>query len=66
MLCKNKPLLLFYFLGASSGIGAETAVEFARAGASVVLVARRTEELNKIAEKCQEAGARKEQVTHEK
>jgi NADP-dependent 3-hydroxy acid dehydrogenase YdfG len=35
--------------GASSGIGRETALGFARAGAKVVLVARRTAELAKVA-----------------
>jgi NAD(P)-dependent dehydrogenase (short-subunit alcohol dehydrogenase family) len=35
--------------GASSGIGRETALGFARAGASVVLVARRAPELAKVA-----------------
>ncbi|HEX6572659.1 MAG TPA: SDR family oxidoreductase [Steroidobacteraceae bacterium] len=40
--------------GASSGIGRETALGFARAGASVVLVARRAGELAKVAKLARE------------
>lgn len=42
--------------GASSGIGEATARRFAAAGASVVLVARRTEELERVASEIREAG----------
>ena len=42
--------------GASSGIGAETARVFAREGASVVLVARRQEALDRIAGEIEAAG----------
>jgi NAD(P)-dependent dehydrogenase (short-subunit alcohol dehydrogenase family) len=42
--------------GASSGIGAETARLFAREGASVVLVARRQEALDRMAEEIRSAG----------
>jgi 3-hydroxy acid dehydrogenase/malonic semialdehyde reductase len=44
--------------GASSGIGASTAILFARAGANVVLLARRKEALDSVAEQC--AAAAKE------
>src|SRR5688572_5104135 len=43
--------------GASSGIGAATAQELARAGARVVLVARRTEQLRKVASSIGEAAS---------
>jgi len=42
--------------GASSGIGEVTAIEFAKAGATVVLAARRIERLRKLAEKIQRNG----------
>lgn len=44
--------------GASSGIGRATAVAFARAGAAVVLAARRDTALHEAAEECLEAGGR--------
>ncbi|TFL07391.1 hypothetical protein BDV98DRAFT_599698 [Pterulicium gracile] len=44
--------------GASAGIGAATAVLFARAGSNVIMLARRTDALNKVAEAC--AAAHKE------
>ena len=40
--------------GASSGIGAEAAVEAARAGATVALVARRADRLHEVLERCRE------------
>lgn len=42
--------------GASSGIGRETAVHFARRGASVVLAARRADALEETAVMCRNAG----------
>jgi len=43
--------------GASSGIGRETALAFAAAGANVVLVARRAQLLSKLAAECRRLGA---------
>ncbi len=43
--------------GASSGIGRETALAFARAGANVVLAARRAAALAKVATKARASGA---------
>lgn len=48
--------------GASSGIGAETAVEFARHGSHVVLVARRVGELEKTADMCNKAGLDRDKI----
>jgi NADP-dependent 3-hydroxy acid dehydrogenase YdfG len=49
--------------GASSGIGAATAVELAARGAAVVLGARRTDRLDVLAERITSAGGRAEVVT---
>jgi short-subunit dehydrogenase len=43
--------------GASSGIGAATALALAKAGANLVLGARRMDRLNAVAEQCRAAGA---------
>jgi short-subunit dehydrogenase len=43
--------------GASSGIGAATALSMARGGARLALCARRLDRLNSLAERCRQAGA---------
>jgi len=43
---KNKVILI---TGASSGIGKETAIQFAKLGANIVLVARRKDKLEQVA-----------------
>lgn len=43
--------------GASSGIGAATAIAFARAGARLAICARRLDRLHTVAERCRAAGA---------
>jgi NADP-dependent 3-hydroxy acid dehydrogenase YdfG len=50
--------------GASSGIGAATAVAFARRGARLELGARRVDRLNAVAQKCREAGSPDVHVRH--
>ncbi|XP_047984270.1 3-oxoacyl-[acyl-carrier-protein] reductase FabG-like [Leguminivora glycinivorella] len=47
--------------GASSGIGAETAVEFAKLNASLVITGRNHENLSKIAKQCEENSPAKHQ-----
>ena len=44
---KNKTVLI---TGASSGIGKQTAIEFAKLGANIILIARRKEKLIKLAD----------------
>jgi len=48
----NKTVLI---TGASGGIGAATAILFAKGGANVILVARRVEALQEVAKACEEA-----------
>jgi len=48
---KNKVVLI---TGASSGIGKETAIEFAKLGANIVLVARRKDKLEQVANELKE------------
>ena len=50
--------------GASSGIGAATAVAFAKQGANLVLAARRMEKLQEVAAQCKAAGAKEVLVMH--
>src|SRR4051812_21264917 len=49
--------------GASSGFGKGAALEFARAGASVVLAARRDELLDELVQQCQAEGGQALAVT---
>ena len=51
-----------YFLGASSGIGAGTAIHFAKNGAKVSITDRNEENLKKTAQKCEESSPTKEKV----
>lgn len=46
-----------WIVGASSGIGEECAVEFASRGESVILSARRRDELERVRQRCLDAGA---------
>ena len=50
--------------GASSGIGAATAIAFAKRGARLELGARRMDRLNEVAEKCRAAGSPDVNVRH--
>ncbi len=48
---KNKVILI---TGASSGIGKETSIVFAKLGANIVLVARRKDKLEQVANELKE------------
>lgn len=50
--------------GASSGIGAATALEFAKNGAKLVLAARNVERLNEVASQCSSKGLQQEKVSN--
>ena len=55
-------LCLYLYGGASSGIGEGTAIHLASLGCRLSLHGRNAENLQKVAVRCQEAGAAKEQV----
>ena len=61
---KCQHITKFLFLGASSGIGAGTAIHFAKNGAKVSITGRNEENLKKIAQKCEEASPKKEKVSN--
>ena len=46
-----------YITGASSGIGAALAIEYAKRGATLGISARRSEKLEVVAQQCKESGA---------
>ena len=46
-----------FITGASSGIGAALAIEYAKRGATLGISARRSEKLEVIAQQCKESGA---------
>src|SRR5438876_5702658 len=52
----NLPGAIVIVTGASSGIGRETALEFARRGANVVVAARREDRLHEVAAKIRRIG----------
>lgn len=54
MVVKNKTILI---TGASNGIGADAAIYLAKQGASVSIVGRNAERLNKVAEEIKKSGA---------
>lgn len=51
----NKVVLI---TGASSGIGADTAVEFSKQNAKLILTGRNKENLEKTAQKCEDVSPR--------
>lgn len=55
MPLRNKSVVI---TGASSGIGRAAALEFARRGASLVIAARRAEQLEDVARECRALGAK--------
>lgn len=58
IFCEKVDKKLVVITGASSGIGKSTAIEFAKKGADVVLVARRKEKLAQVEKKLADFGVR--------
>lgn len=50
------------FLGASSGIGAATAIYFAKFGAKLSLTGRKEANLKEVAQKCKDASSSNQEV----
>ena len=55
-------ILLNLYFGASSGIGAATAVAFAKHGVKLAINGRNAENLEKTAKKCYEVGLKETEV----
>lgn len=60
--CSNRTLPE-KFTGASSGIGAGAALEFAKLGANLVLCGRKTDQLDLVKKQCLEAGLKEKDVS---
>lgn len=56
-MTKATEAMRVWIVGASSGIGEQCAVEFARHGEKLILSARREDELERVRKRCMEAGA---------
>lgn len=56
--------VLIFFTGASSGIGAGIALEFANHGANLVIGGRNVEQLQETKNKCIKAGLKDNQVRY--
>ena len=54
--------MIIFFKGASSGIGAGTALYFAKNGAKLSLAGRREENLKSIAAECEKVSPQNEKV----
>lgn len=54
--------MLYSYIGASSGIGAATAIYFAKLGAKLSLTGRKETNLKEIAQKCKDASSTNTEV----